>query len=79
VAEMTAEDSVDALLAQWDLATRGFLKGNPESTVGLYSHRQDVTVANPFARLYVDGSRLLRLLSTPQRRSEMARLLTLRT
>ncbi len=44
---MTAEDNVDELLAQWDLATRAFLKGNPESTAGLYSHRQDVTLANP--------------------------------
>ena len=44
---MTAEDNVDELLAQWDLATRAFLKGNPESTEGLYSHRQDVTLANP--------------------------------
>ena len=44
---MTAEDNVDELLAQFDLATRGFLKGNPESTAGLYSHRQDVTLANP--------------------------------
>jgi ketosteroid isomerase-like protein len=44
---MTAEHDVDELLAQWDLATRGFLKGNPESTVGLYSQRQDVTLANP--------------------------------
>jgi ketosteroid isomerase-like protein len=44
---MTAEDNVDELLAQWDLATRGFLKGKPESTVGLYSQRQDVTLANP--------------------------------
>ena len=44
---MTAEDNVDELLAQFDLATRGFLKGNPESTVGLYSQRQDVTLANP--------------------------------
>ena len=44
---MTAEDNVDELIAQWDLATRGFLKGNPESTLGLYSQRQDVTLANP--------------------------------
>jgi ketosteroid isomerase-like protein len=44
---MTAEDNVDELLAQFDLATRGFLKGSPESTVGLYSQRHDVTLANP--------------------------------
>ena len=76
---MTAEDNVDELLAQWDLALRGFLKGNSGSAVGLYSQRQDVTSLTPLARLYVDGSRLLRLLSTPHRRSEMAHLLTLRT
>ena len=44
---MTAEDNVDELLAQWDLALRGFLKGNSGSAVGLYSQRQDVTLANP--------------------------------
>ena len=44
---MTAEDNVDELLAQWDLALLGFLKGNSGSAVGLYSQRQDVTLANP--------------------------------
>ena len=44
---MTAEDNVDELLAQFDLAADGFLKGNPESTAGLWSHGQDVTLANP--------------------------------
>ena len=43
---MTAEDNVDELLAQFDVAVGGFLKGNPESAAGLYSHRQDVTLAN---------------------------------
>ena len=45
---MTAEDNVDELLAQFDLATAGFLKGNPESTAGMWSHGQGVTLANPF-------------------------------
>ncbi len=44
---MTAEDNVDELLAQFDVAVGGFLTGNPESAAGLYSHRQDVTLANP--------------------------------
>jgi ketosteroid isomerase-like protein len=44
---MTAEDNVDELLAQFDLATGGFLKGNPEPGKKVYSHRQDVTLANP--------------------------------
>jgi ketosteroid isomerase-like protein len=44
---MTAEENVDELIAQFDLAADGFLKGNPESTQGLWSHGQDVTLANP--------------------------------
>ena len=44
---MTAEDNVDELLQQFDLATRGFLKGNPGPLKEVYSHRQDVTLANP--------------------------------
>jgi hypothetical protein len=76
---MTAEDNVDELLTQFDLAVDDFLKGNPEPAKKVFSHRQDVTLANPLARLYVDGSRLLRLWSTPHPRSETARSVTLRT
>jgi hypothetical protein len=46
---MTAEDNVDELIAQFDLATGEFLKGNAEATAGMWSHRQDVTLANPLA------------------------------
>ena len=44
---MTAADDVDELLAQFDLAVDDFLKGNPEPGKKVYSHRQDVTLANP--------------------------------
>jgi ketosteroid isomerase-like protein len=44
---MTAEGNVDELLAQFDLAVDDFLKGNPEPGKKVYSHRQDVTLANP--------------------------------
>ena len=44
---MTAEDNVEELLEQFDLATRGFLKGNPGPLKKVYSHRHDVTLANP--------------------------------
>jgi ketosteroid isomerase-like protein len=47
VAWMTAEDNVDELLAQFDLAVDDFLKGNPEPVKKVYSHRQDATLANP--------------------------------
>jgi hypothetical protein len=35
---MTAEEKVDELLAQFDLAAGGLLKGNPRSTEGVWSH-----------------------------------------
>ena len=44
---MTAEDNVDELIKQFDVAVGGFLKGNPEPGEKVYSHRQDVTLANP--------------------------------
>jgi ketosteroid isomerase-like protein len=46
---MTEADDVDELLAQFDLAVDDFLKGNPESTEGAWSHGQDVTLANPLS------------------------------
>ena len=45
---MTAEDKVDDLIAQVDLAGGAFLKGNPEPAKNIWSHGQDVTLANPF-------------------------------
>jgi hypothetical protein len=34
--------------SQYDLAVGEFLKGNPESAAGMWSHGQGVTLANPF-------------------------------
>ncbi len=45
---MTAVDDVDQLIEQFHLASDEFLKGNPEPTQKLFSHREDVTLANPF-------------------------------
>ena len=45
---MAAVDDVDQLIEQFHLATDEFLKGNPEHTKKLFSHREDVTLANPF-------------------------------
>jgi ketosteroid isomerase-like protein len=44
---MTAEDNVDELIKQLDVAVGELLKGNPEPGKKVYSHRQDVTLANP--------------------------------
>jgi ketosteroid isomerase-like protein len=45
---MAAKDDVDELIEQFHLASDEFLKGNPEPTQKLFSHREDVTLANPF-------------------------------
>jgi ketosteroid isomerase-like protein len=44
---MAAVDDVDELIEQYQLALDEFMKGNPEPVKKLYSHRDDVTLANP--------------------------------
>jgi ketosteroid isomerase-like protein len=38
----------DAAIEQYHLAAREFVKGNPEPYKMVYSHRDDVTLGNPF-------------------------------
>jgi predicted RNase H-like nuclease (RuvC/YqgF family) len=45
---MAAVYDVDELIEQWQLAAGEFVKGNPEPVKKLWSHRQDVTLANPY-------------------------------
>src|SRR5215212_1140557 len=45
---MSAVDEVDELLQKYKLATSEFLRGNPEPYKALFSHQQDVTLANAF-------------------------------
>jgi hypothetical protein len=44
---MTAVGDVDQLNEQYHLASGEFLKGNPEPVKKLWSHREDVSLANP--------------------------------
>jgi ketosteroid isomerase-like protein len=44
---MAAETDVDELIERYDLALGEFVKGNPEPVKELFSHRDDVTLANP--------------------------------
>ncbi len=76
---MTALDGVDEVVEQYHLALGEFMKGNPEPVKKLFSHREDVTLANPLALPRVDGSRLLRLWSVPHRSAVMARPLASRS
>jgi ketosteroid isomerase-like protein len=45
---MTVVDDVDQLNEQYHLASGEFLKGNPELVKKLWSHREDVSLANPY-------------------------------
>ena len=44
---MSAMDDVDQLITQYHQALDEFVKGNPEPVKKLYSHREDVSLANP--------------------------------
>jgi ketosteroid isomerase-like protein len=44
---MAAVDDLDQAVEQYQLALGEFMKGNPEPAKGLWSHREDVTLANP--------------------------------
>jgi hypothetical protein len=44
---VAAVDDVDELIERYDLALGEFVKGNPEPVKELFSHRDDVTLANP--------------------------------
>ena len=44
---MSAADDVDELIEQYQLALGEFVKGNPEPSKKLWSHREDVSLANP--------------------------------
>jgi ketosteroid isomerase-like protein len=43
-----AVDDVDELIEQYQLAIGEFMKGNPEPGQRLFSHREDVSLANPY-------------------------------
>src|SRR5215204_4230103 len=45
---MAAVDDLDEVVEQYHLAAREFVKGNPEPYKMVFSHREDVSVANPF-------------------------------
>ena len=44
---MSAVEDVDQLIEQFHLAQGEFVKGNTEPANKLFSHREDVTLANP--------------------------------
>jgi hypothetical protein len=69
---VTAADDVDHLIERYQLALDEFMKGNPGPVQELFSHREDVSLANPYGPLFADGSGLRRSRSTPRRCAETA-------
>ena len=47
---MVSVDDLEEVLEQFKLAGNEFMKGNPKPVQDLFSHREDVTLANPFGR-----------------------------
>ena len=45
---MAAVDEFEKALRQWPAAVDEFQKGNPEPNKAMFSHQQDVSLANPF-------------------------------
>jgi ketosteroid isomerase-like protein len=45
---MAAVDNVDELIEHYQQAMRELVNGNPEPLKEIYSHRDDVSLANPF-------------------------------
>src|SRR5215208_1940812 len=45
---MSAVDDVEELIERYRFATAEFVKGNPEPYKAIFSHGEDVTLANPF-------------------------------
>ena len=45
---MSAVDDLDRVIERCQLALDEFLKGNPRPMQGMFSHQEDVSLANPF-------------------------------
>ncbi len=46
---MSAVDDLDEVIEQFDLAQGELVKGNPAPALKMFSHQEDVTLANPFS------------------------------
>src|ERR671932_1440730 len=46
---MAAADDLEQVIEQYHLAANEFAKGNPEPVQKMFSHREDVTLNNPFS------------------------------
>ena len=59
---MAAVDDFDEVLERFKLAGNEFMKGDPELVQELFSHREDVSLANPFGPPVRGWERVARLV-----------------
>jgi hypothetical protein len=70
---MAAVEDFDDVLEQFKQAGNEFMRGDPKAVQDLFSHREDVTLANPFGPPHVGGMRSPRPRSVAHHIIETAR------
>ena len=65
--QVSTVDELDEVIERCQRAPREFVRGNPEPMQEMFSHREDVTLANPIAPPRVGGSGSLPPWRTPRR------------
>ena len=75
---MAGVKDLDHVIEQYHLVAAEFIKGNAEPYKEIFSHREDMSLANPFGPPVRGWNELLRLWSVPPRVTEMARSLAWR-
>ena len=53
--QLATVDDVDEVVEQYQLALGEFVKGDPDPLKMMYSHREDLTFANPFGPPAISG------------------------
>jgi ketosteroid isomerase-like protein len=77
---MAAADDLEGVLERCQGALREFVKGNPEPMQAMFSHREDVTLANPFGppvRGWEQGAATMERAASNIREGEIADFETL--
>jgi len=76
---MADVDEVDRLNERYHLASGEFLKGDPEPVKELWSHKEDVSLANPYGPPMRGWDEAAKTIDMPRRCVEMVSSLATRS
>jgi hypothetical protein len=76
---MAGVDDLDQVIEQYHRAAAEFIKGNPEPYKMVFSHQEDVSLANPFGPVARGWEQVAETMERAASCTEMARSLVLRT